>query len=632
MALLCDTEEAARRLLERIQASPGIGFDTEFSGARVAVKKGQKKGNVVDATRCRLTGFSVATEDEHAYVPVSHRVGDNLDGEWVDRLLRACADRPILWAHGLKAELLSLGRRDLELSSRFAARLGNGLRDSAVAAWQLNSDRKKTGGFKLKVLRQTELGLGARHDYEQAFGKDALIEDLSPHVVVQYAALDALDTYDLGEHLWGKMDETQRRYHDSLEMPLAGELARIARVGVPCDASYLEQLRGTLEPERRQLEADFLWWTGCRLSSRKEKTPWLRGRWPDACMRWNKDGTLSDKEDVVSLALTLCEPGSDGHRAATIMHRWAELHKLEATYCDGLLRCLAASDDGRLHPQLNVITQDGESAPRTGRFSCSAPNLQNLPRPDDDAEEGEVDEARVIRQAFRPEEGWELTEADYKQVELCQLGHLLGGVGTHAEAARSGKDMHKAVGDAFGVTRYEGKHLNFAVIFQCGPATLSARSGKSEDECRAQLAKMKEALPEVVGLQKHAAAVAQERGYIRTMTGRRRIIPELRADRSTREGNKLWYRGSRVAFNTPIQGGARDIVAAAMPMVTAALRARGLQARVVMQVHDSLWFEHPATERAAVQEVALEVMPKAWPGLKVPLSVDVKSGRSLGDC
>lgn len=622
--MIVRTEDQARRLIERLQNAPAVGFDTEYSGPLIPRKKGAGKP-LVDPVRCRLTSASLAfydgLETVTAYLPLAHK-GENLPEAEFRRVLAAARDRPSIYVHGCKADLLALGRWDAAAASLWEMRLGTGLRDGSVMAWQMDSNRGKKG-FGLKKLRQTVLGMGARPDYETT-AKGRAMEELTAEEAAQYAELDALDELELCERLWADMDDRQRKYHDELEMPLAGVLTRIARRGIACDRSYLERLRDTLAPKRAQVETDFLFWTGARMSSRREVGAWaFDGRWPKHIQVMCKDGYAEVNGDTISAALAACAPGSDGHRAASMLRQRAEYHKMAATYCEGMLRHLEVSEDGRLHPTLGVIDFQG-NAPRTGRFACSAPNLQNLPKPDEDAPED--DAAFIIRSAFRPGPGLEITEADYSQVELHVLAHLMNGEGALSDDIRAGRDLHKAMGDRCGVSRYDGKHLNFAVIFRVGPRTFSLRTGKPVHECKAMLEMLRERNPDVEAYYERAARIATERGDIRTMTGRRRSVPELRSD-----DKPMRWRGERIAGNTPVQGGARDVVAMAMVKVDRALETSGLKARLVMQVHDSILPEHPAEERAQVQELLRDCMLTAHPGLKVPLRMDMGSGESWGD-
>ena len=288
------------------------------------------------------------------------------------------------------------------------------------------------------------------------------------------------------------------------------------------------------------------------------------------------------------------------------------LSKLKSTYCDGLLKVFA--EDGRIHSSFN------QTETRTGRISSTEPNLQNIPI------RREV--GREMRRFFRARDGFVLCDADYSQIELRVLAAMSGDP-TMTEAFRSGEDIHRiTASQVFGVPENEvtplmrsrAKAVNFGIVYGIGAHSLSEDIGVSYGEAKHYIDSYLAHYGAVSQFMDGLIEKAKETGYGETMFGRRRPLPELRA------GNAMTRAfGERVARNMPIQGTAADIIKIAMVRVYRRLKAEGLRAKLILQVHDELIVEAPQEEAARVSALLAEEMEGAA-ALSVPLSVDVHTG------
>ena len=296
---------------------------------------------------------------------------------------------------------------------------------------------------------------------------------------------------------------------------------------------------------------------------------------------------------------------------------YRQLTKLKSTYADGLGKVIAP--DGRIHTCFqNTVTA-------TGRLSSTEPNLQNIPvRTELGAE---------LRKMFVAPAGWVLVDADYSQIELRLLAHIAGDEAMIA-AFRSGEDFHTVTAArVFGVApgevthemRRRAKAVNFGIVYGISDFSLSQDLGVTRAEARAYMEKYFETYSGVRAYMSGVVEQARKDGYVSTLMGRRRWLPELKSSNFN-----LRSFGERVALNMPIQGTAADIIKLAMIRVRDRLRAEGLAARLVLQVHDELIVECPEEEAAAVKRLLTEEMESAA-ALAVPLTAEAHAGRSWAE-
>jgi DNA polymerase-1 len=291
--------------------------------------------------------------------------------------------------------------------------------------------------------------------------------------------------------------------------------------------------------------------------------------------------------------------------------------KLKSTYVDSLPRLADAA--GRVHTRLH------QTVAATGRLSSSDPNLQNIPV--------RTEEGAKIRAAFVAAPGAFLVSADYNQIELRVLAHLSADENL-IEAFRSGQDIHTATSaDMFEVPladvtpsmRREAKVVNYGIIYGMGSQRLSRELGISRVKADEYIKRYFEKFPKVQIFYKLMLEHAREKGFVSTLMGRRRYLPDITSDHGGRR-----QMAERVATNTPIQGSAADIIKKAMVELDTALQEAGLASRLVLQIHDELLLEAPVVEVEAVSRLVVQVMEGAAK-LLVPVVVDVGSGKSWAE-
>ena len=292
--------------------------------------------------------------------------------------------------------------------------------------------------------------------------------------------------------------------------------------------------------------------------------------------------------------------------------RYRTYQKLNSTYAEGLLKALAP--DGRLHSTFN------QTEARTGRLSSSEPNLQNIPI--------RTELGSQLRRYFVASPGHVLLDADYSQIELRLLAHISGDE-TMRQAFRNGEDIHRSTAakiyslppeEITPRLRASAKAVNFGIVYGIGAFSLAKDIGVSVPEAKAFIENYLGHFPGVREYMEKTVAQGREKGYVSTLFGRRRALPELAS--SNRNVQAL---GERMAMNTPIQGTAADIIKLAMVRVWQRLQKEGLKARLILQVHDELIVEAPLEEAEAAARILGEEMSNVVE-YSVPLTADVQQG------
>jgi DNA polymerase-1 len=398
-----------------------------------------------------------------------------------------------------------------------------------------------------------------------------------------------------------------RAIYDDIERPLVPVLALMERHGIRVDPGRLEAFAKELERHLDNLTREIYTLAGeeFTIASPKQLATILFEKLKLPAMRRTKTGYSTDADVLTELSLGHPLPGK------VLEHR--TLAKLKGTYADAL-PALVNPRTGRIHTTFNQLVA------ATGRLSSQDPNLMNIPI--------RTELGRRIRAAFIPEEGWRFVAADYSQIELRILAHLSAEPAI-IESFQRGEDIHTRTacevfkvepGAVTSLQRTIAKSANYAILYGVSAFGLSQATKIDQKEAQRYINAYFTAHPLVRAFIDRTVEEGRERGWVSTLLGRRRYLPDLRSANPV-----IRNAAERMAMNAPVQGTASDMIKIAMVRVHEALAARGLRARMLLQVHDELLFEAPPGEVPAVEALAREIMGQALP-LRVPVVVDVKSG------
>ena len=403
--------------------------------------------------------------------------------------------------------------------------------------------------------------------------------------------------------------------YETLERPLPAVLAGMEEAGILVDPSALRRLSHEWGARMGELEAQAHALAGhpFNLGSPKQIGDVLFGEQGLPGGRKTATGAWSTDAD------TLESLSAGGHPLPLTILEHRQLAKLKGTYADALIFA-AHPRDGRVRTTFMLANSS------TGRLSATEPNLQNIPI--------RTEVGRQLRTVFVAAPGNVLISADYSQIELRLLAHV-GDIPQLKAAFAAGVDIHAATAsEMFGVpiegmpsqTRSRAKAINFGIVYGISAFGLSNQLGIPQDEAGAYIKTYFERFPGIRAYMDEQRGLVKQRGWVETLFGRRIHIPDIR---SKSMGQR--QAGERQAINAPIQGAAADIIRRAMARMPAALRAEGLEARMLLQVHDELVFEAPEAEAPRVCEVARRVMFRAAEpavALSVPLEVDARAARN----
>jgi DNA polymerase-1 len=401
--------------------------------------------------------------------------------------------------------------------------------------------------------------------------------------------------------------------YETLERPIAPVLALMERTGIRVERAALAGLSGSFAQTLARLEDEIRELAGedFNIGSPKQLGEILFDKMSLPGGRRTKTGAWSTD------ASALEELAAEGHELPRKVLDWRLLAKLKSTYTDALPTYIHP-ETGRVH------TSYALAATTTGRLSSLEPNLQNIPV--------RTSEGRAIRKAFVSEKGKRLISADYSQIELRVLAHMAD-TPTLRQAFADGLDIHaRTASEMFGVPienkdpaiRRRAKAINFGIVYGISAVGLAAQLGIPRGEAAAYINTYFERFPGIRDYMEATKAEARRQGYVKTLFGRKVHYPEINTKNQSLRGNF-----ERAAINAPIQGSAADIIRRAMIRMVPALAAAGLNARMLLQVHDELVFEAPEDEVDKTMEVAQAVMEKAPEPvlkLKVPLKVDARAG------
>ena len=549
------------------------------------------------AVGAELVGLSFAAEEGKAfYVPVA---ADREEAQKIVNIFKPLYEHP---------SILKIGQNlkyDLEVLAGYGVSLAGPMFDTMLAHYLLQPELH----HNMDYMAETLLGYRTVH-IEELIGprgkRQKSMRDVPPEDVCDYAAEDADVTLRLKNRLEPELRRMGAdRLFREMEMPLMPVLASMELEGVRLDTASLAETSAILTARMRDVEQTVYSLAGAEfnISSPKQVGEVLFDRLKIIDKpKKTKSGQYVTSEEVLQ----------DLRGRSEIVPRILEfrgLKKLLSTYVDALPR-LVNPRTGHIHTSYN------QAVTATGRLSSSDPNLQNIPVRGEDGKE--------IRKAFVPEPGCLFFSADYSQIELRVMAHLSGD-DNMTEAFREGHDIHAAtaariykvpIGEVTREQRTKAKRANFGIIYGITVFGLAERLEISRDEARRLIDGYFDTFPRVRDYMESVKEQARAQGYVETLFGRRRYLPDINSRNATVRGF-----AERNAINAPIQGTAADIIKVAMIRIHNRFRAEGVRSKMILQVHDELNFSVVPEEKELVERIVIEEMQGAFE-MRVPLVAD----------
>lgn len=584
---LFNKEEDMVRLAHTLETCQKFAFDTETTG--------------IEPMTAELVGMSFAIDEGEAYyVPVP---AEKAAAERIVNIFKKALENPASQKIGQNIKY------DYIMMRRYGVRPAGAFFDTMVAHYLLQPEQR----HNMDYLAEIYLGYKTIH-IEELIGPKGKgqrsMRDVAPEQVCPYAAEDADITLQLKNRLEGELarEGMEPLFYD-IEMPLVRVLAEMEICGVRIDTEALRRSSADLGKRLAAIEQEIyeLAGTPFNISSARQVGEILFERLKiDEKARKTKTGQYSTTEEVL-------EKLRYRHPVVDKILTYRGLRKLLSTYIDALPELINPAT-GKIHTSFN------QTVTATGRLSSSNPNLQNIPIRDD--------EGREIRRAFIPEEGALFFSADYSQIELRIMAHLSGDPAM-TEAFVSGHDIHAAtaakiykvgIDEVTKEMRRKAKTANFGIIYGISTFGLAERLNIPRSEAKQLIDGYFETFPRVKQYMEQSIEVAREKGYVETLNGRKRMLPDINSHNSVVRGY-----AERNAINAPIQGSAADIIKIAMVRIFDRFEREGLQAKMILQVHDELNFTVPLTEIDTVSRIVKEEMERAAT-LRVPLIADTGIG------
>ncbi len=585
--VVVDTPQTLQDMVGELSRAGDFAFDTETSG--------------LDPRQAALVGLSFSTAPGRAwYVPVGHSAGTQIR---IDQALAAV--RPLLGgdetsksAHNAKFDMTVLQRYDVQVA--------NVAFDTMIAAYLLGDQP-----LNLKSLAFSRLGIEMTPivNLIGTGSKQISMGWVDIPRVADYACADADITLRLARLMKPELSaQGLWKLFSEVEMPLLPVLLDMETNGVSVDTEMLR---------------DMSWRISGKLSAVEKNIHELAGRPFNinssqqlGCVLFEDLRLPTGKrtKSGYSTSASILEGMRGAHPIVDLLLEYRQLAKLKSTYVDAL-PALVNPETGRIHTTLN---QTGTS---TGRLSSSDPNLQNIPV--------RTEEGRQVRRAFvAGDSGSLLLSADYSQIDLRALAHLSQDP-ILISAFERDEDIHAiTASQVFGIAPEEitpdmrrfAKTINFGVIYGMSEYGLEQATDLSRQEAGLFI---KAYFEKYRGVQAYLDATKREAahdGYVQTILGRRRYIPEIKSPNA-----QVRMAAERMAINMPVQGTSADIIKVAMVSLHREMKRQGFSAKMILQVHDELLFEVPLSELDALTKLAYQIMPDAI-SLSVPLKIDVKTG------
>lgn len=493
-----------------------------------------------------------------------------------------------------------------------AARFGDGLKgvqfDVLIASYLVDTHNSQELADMLRVL---DLPQWVRYD-EAVYGKGAKrglpddLESFHQHLATKVLAMPTLEARLLEQLGTSQMLELYRE----IELPLASVLASMEISGIKVDGQILEEKNQALIKRLAAMEAEIYQVAGLEFNINSPK------QLGEILFDTLKLPVIKKTKTGYSTAADVLEKLVHAHPVVPLILDYRQMSKLQSTYLGSLPAYI--HEDGRIHTRfVQTLTQ-------TGRLSSTDPNLQNIPI--------RIEEGKQIRQAFVPTyDDWQLFGADYSQIELRVLAHICDD--EHMKAAFiEGEDIHDATARrVFGLAddetvdsnmRRNAKAVNFGIVYGISDYGLSQNLNITRKDAKEFIDTYFAKFPGVRNYMDVIVEKAREEGYVSTLFNRRRYLPDIKASNFN-----VRSFAERTAMNSPIQGTAADIIKIAMVKLQEEIHARGLQSRLLLQVHDELILEGPSEE----MEILAELVPAVMEGaveLSVPLRVDIEQGNT----
>jgi DNA polymerase-1 len=597
--MIIASEEALRVLVKSLYDAGSFSFDTETTSE--------------EPRHAQLVGLSLSMAPGEAYyIPVGHiqsvdgqEPGAQLPLSYVLEKLR-----PVMEDEAV-GKYMHNAKYDMEMLLRNGIALRGLAFDTMLGAYLLEPGRRGLG-LKDQVFQRLNIVMTPISDLIGTGSKTISMAQVPIRKAADYAGADADMTLRLVEPLREKLAQNGLMdLHNNIELPLISVLMQMEMFGVALDAGFLREFGERLDEQLHTLEHAIYDSVGHRfnVNSTKQLGAVLFDELKLPAGRKNKTGYSVSADVIESL--------QGKHPIIDHMLGYRQLSKLKSTYVDGLLN-LMDPQTGRVYTSFN------QTVASSGRLSSSNPNLQNIPV--------RTELGRQIRRAFIADPSYVLMTADYSQIELRILAHI-----THeprlVEAFSKNEDIHTITASTlFNVPVEEvtkdqrrlAKTVVYAILYGQSAYGLAQVTGMSNAEAASFIKRYHETFPNIKGYVDSTLNQAHSQGYVNTLYGRKRFIPDMRvlshAERQALE---------REAINMPIQGTNADLIKIAMLRVHHALREKNMKTRMILQVHDELVFEVPVEELTRAQRLITSLMEGVADGdISVPIKVELKVGRN----
>ena len=586
---LIDNEDKRNELRTKLITSEILSLDTETTST--------------DPINAELVGMSFSIQENEAYyVPIPANQ---------DEALKIVNEFKEVFENKQSLKVGQNIKYDMLVLSNYGINLQGPMFDTMIAHYVLQPELR----HNMDYLAEIYLNYQTIHIEELIGSKgknQGNMRDLPPEAIYKYACEDADVTLKLYHILKKELEEHQvsSLFYD-IEMPLVPVLAYMERNGVRINSETLKEssLHFTSRMQEIEKEVHQLAGMDFNIASPKQVGEVLFDKLKIVTKaKKTKTGQYVTSEEVL-------ESLRGKHEIVGKILEHRGLKKLLGTYIDAL-PLLVNPKTGKIHTSFN------QTVTATGRLSSSNPNLQNIPIRNEDGKE--------IRKAFIPEEGCEFFSADYSQIELRIMAHLSGDKNM-IEAFREGNDIHAAtaakiykiaIEEVTREQRSKAKTANFGIIYGISVFGLAERMNVPRSEAKELIDGYFETYPHIKEYMDKSIAVARENGYIETIFGRKRFLPDINSHNAVVRGY-----AERNAINAPIQGSAADIIKVAMVKIYQRFMQENIRSKMILQVHDELNFSVYPDEKEKVQQIVIEEMEKAY-AMQVPLRADCGWGNN----